>query len=284
MAHVPHGQQGSTPYVLTGPLGSSAGAQAVFNDPTHSDYVGALAGDDAVTGLDSPEVREVGANLVEAHGGVHGRFYYGRRPITLSGYIDASTLTQRNTRMDKLAMASDAMLSDATLTWTVTGGKQVFVNVRRQQPLRFSGSWVKNFLLAVVAADPRIYSYTLNSQTALARATDHTVENQGGTYSPPILARITGPGTNPVLRRTWNGTTLNLQFNGLTLAAGAYIDIDFRNKLIRRSDGANQYHTLDFITSSWWELGPGNNTIRLDWASGATAASVLRLDWRDAWL
>jgi hypothetical protein len=146
-------------YTLIGPDGTTA----VFNDPSDPNYVGVLS---EITGLDSPDVRESADDLVEMDGGIHGDFFYGRRPIVLNGVIlNPSSASARNARMDLLSRASDAMRGDAVLTWQPSGSVPQYVRVRRQQPLRVTGGWQKQFQLPLVAADPRIYSLSLNTST-----------------------------------------------------------------------------------------------------------------------
>lgn len=159
MALVPSGPQLSTKYVLTGPDGT----RCAFNDTTDVDYVGAIT---EIAGLDSPEVRENGENLTGFDGGVHGDFFLGRRPITISGTIyNVVSNEDRNNKITKLKQAAAALREDATLEWTPEGGEASFVKVRLQQPIRISGGWVKDFQLALIAADPRIYSTKVESFT-----------------------------------------------------------------------------------------------------------------------
>lgn len=131
------------------------GPRAVFNDTTDADFVGFLNPESS--GLDSPDIREDAADKVEDDGGVHGAFFAGRRPVVLQGAITASSATQRNERVDKLQRASLALRGDGTLSWTMTNGQQASITVRRQQPLRITKGFVKEFQLPLVAADPRIY-------------------------------------------------------------------------------------------------------------------------------
>lgn len=159
MALVPSGPQLSTKYVLTGPDGT----RCVFNDTTDVDYVGAIT---EITGLDSPEVRENGENLTGFDGGIHGDFFFGRRPITISGTIyNVVSNEDRNKKITKMLQASAALRDDATLEWTPEGGEASFIKIRRQQPVRVTGGWVKDFQLAFIAADPRIYSTKVESTT-----------------------------------------------------------------------------------------------------------------------
>lgn len=131
------------------------GPRAVFNDSTDEDFVGNLSPESS--GLDSPDIREDAADKVEEDGGVHGAFFAARRPVVLQGMIIASSASQRNERVDKLQRASLALRGDGTLSWTPTGGPFVYLTARRQQPLRITKGFVKEFQLPLVAADPRIY-------------------------------------------------------------------------------------------------------------------------------
>jgi len=156
-AILPSGPQLSTKYTLTGPDGTIA----TFNDPFDPNFVGSIT---EATGLDSPEVRENAENITGMDGGVHGSFFHGRRPITLSGTIyNVTSNEDRNIKITKLLQASNAMREDATLEWTPAGGERQFVKVRRQQACRITGGWSKSFQLLMVAADPRLYGTTAQS-------------------------------------------------------------------------------------------------------------------------
>lgn len=153
-------------FTLEGPDGT----KAVFNDSADGNYVGILAAAEC-SGLDSADVRDNGQERTEEHGGVHGNFYYGRRPIILAGTIIASSATQRNERAERLQRASNALTGDAKLSWTPTGGAARYAMVRRQQPLRVVGGWVKSFQLALVSADAYLQSDTLHELTANVEST-----------------------------------------------------------------------------------------------------------------
>lgn len=80
---VASGPQFGVKYVLTGMQGDAS--RITFNDPQDADHVGYLSN---ITGLDSPDVRESADDLIGDDGGVHGNFFYGRRPVVLEGMID----------------------------------------------------------------------------------------------------------------------------------------------------------------------------------------------------
>lgn len=145
-------------YTLTGPDGTVV----VFNDSTDPNFVGVLSPESS--GLDSPDVREDATDATEEDGGHHGDFFEGRRPVVLQGTIIASSVSQRNERVGKLKRATRALRGDATLEWQPTGGPKVELKLRRQQALRITKGFVKEFQAAMVAADIFPKSKTVNSK------------------------------------------------------------------------------------------------------------------------
>lgn len=271
MAYVPFSPQIGCKYVLT-----NGTVRAVFNDVSDADYVGVLSD---ITGLDSPDVREAAEDLVQADGGSHGQFWFGRRPITMTVQVanNVSALA-RDTRLDKLIRASNALRSDAILSWqnepiASTLGMQTWV--RRQQPLRISGGWVKTVQLALVSQYAPIFGATAKSSAATASGTGVVVENQGSYVSYPVL-RVTGASTNPQVAVTGGGT---LKTTGLTIAGGAYIDFDTLTHTATRNDGTSMNRYIDFTNmTAWPTLASGNSTVTL------TGGGTLTVFWRDAWV
>lgn len=291
----PSGPQWGVPYTLTGP----DGAIAVFNDDTSPYFVGVLSPESS--GLDSADVRENAADQVEADGGIHGNFYYGRRPIILQGTILANSSTQRNERIARLKRASNAMRDDSVLTFTPDGGLESFLKLRRQQPLRITKGWVKEFQLPMVAADPRIYGTTLTTVSAeaggapnagrtYAKAFDFSygaalsvgqifITNNGDAESPPII-KVYGPGVNPSLYNATTNETVSLIYS---LAAGEYLEIDLNARTVLLNGVTNRYSAVDFASTHWWMLQPDQNDIRLGYFS-FEAGAKFEISYRDAWI
>lgn len=272
-------QQGSAVYVLTTP----SGHRAVFNDQADSDYVGALGGEEAVTGLDSAEVRAAIFDRVEADGAIFGNFYHGNRPITLQAELVAATVAARNARENKLYQAlNDCMRGTGILEWTPSGSIPQFVYVRKYQPARIRGAFKKDLFISLIAADPYIYSITLNTVSGVAPATDQTITNEGNAAREPGLIRVTGP-TNGTLRiRNATPATQEIVLEGMpNLLAGEYIDIDPINRIVAHSSGADYYRYINYVETVWWQLQPGANTVSL---RGTNTTGSLRVDWRHAWL
>jgi hypothetical protein len=173
----PLGVEYGVKYTLTGPDGTVA----VFNDSSDPNFVGSLSPESS--GLDSPEVREDAQDATEADGGVHGNFFYGRRPVILQGTIGpASSAADRNAKVSKLLRASNAMRGDAVLKWKPAGAAvEVSLPLRRQQAVRLTKGYVKDFFLPLVSATAEIYSVVTSKSSIFVR-------NSVGASNPGTLA------------------------------------------------------------------------------------------------
>jgi hypothetical protein len=272
---VPNGPQFGVKYVMT----NAEGIRAVFNDPSDLDYVGWLTD---ISGFDSPEVREAADDLVGDDGGVHGTFYYGRRPVVLEGMIDSRPdNVERNRRMTRLQRASNAMRADSSLRWMPEGGVEQFLNIRRQQPLRITGSYLKSFQLSMVSADPRIYSAAVKEKIFAPNDHDEELENVGTTGSPPEVS-ITGPATAIEIHNHTTGAFIVFAA-AYSITSTQRLDIDFRNRTVVRENGTNVYGQVQFASTTWWDIVPGLNEIAWH-ATGTTANSAMTVRWRDAWI
>lgn len=271
---VPSGPQYGVKYTLTAPNG----ARCVFNDPEDADFVGWLTD---MTGMDSPDLREAADDLVGDDGGVHGDFFYGRRPIVMSGQIESRPDNiSRNVRMTRLQRASNVTRQDAVLRWSPEGGVEQTISVRRQQPLRITGAYNKQFQLALVAADPRIYSAAI-SEARLNPNVLTSVDNNGTMRTPPSVT-IFGPATAIEVHNHTNGEFVVFAPT-FALTAGQTLTIDFRNRTVFLNGTTNKYDQVTFGSTTWWELDPGTSNI--EWhATGTTGASVMVVQWQDAWV
>ena len=257
---------------------SNDGSRAVFNDPYDADYVGWLTG---ISGLDSPEVRENADELVGDDGGVHGDFFYGRRPVVFEGMIEPRPdNVSRNLRLTRLQRVTNAMRQDMTIRWAPEGGTEQTLKVRRQVPLRITGGYMKEFQLGVVAADPRIYGAEIKEQRFLPNAHTDYIENKGTMRTPPLIA-ITGPATTIEVHNHTTGQYI--VFNtGFALTTGQTIVLDHRAHSVKIGS-TSHYDKINFSSTDWWEIEPGRNTIALH-ATGTDANSAMLVQWQDAWV
>lgn len=254
-------------YTITAPSGVDGRAEvAVLNDPSSGNFVGYLLDS---SGFDSPEIRESADNIVEGDGGVHGSFYYGRRPFTLDiVVVPSSTTALSHARLDKLYRATNAMRSDGTIVWTETGGVAKVINFRRQQPIR-GPSQERRCLFAGVAADARIYSN-------VALTGSSPTVNAGNIGSLPTFT-LTPTGGNVVITNTTTSEALTLTVGAGGVATGSAVTVNFLTKTVVQG-GTGKYYAVTFPSSTWWEIIPGSNS----WT--VTNASSVSISVRSAWL
>jgi len=64
------------------------------------------------------------------------------------------------------------------------------------------------------------------------------------------------------------------------LAAGEYIDIDFKRQAVTDNQGRNQFST---VSGDWWYIQPGTNEIRF-LANAYDEVALANVKYRDSWL
>lgn len=266
MAYVPYSPQIGCKYVLTGPNGQ----RAVFNDQTDADFVGQLT---EITGLDSPEVRESADDLPSADGGQHGNFFFGRRPITMTGTVYGhSSMLERDTRLDKLRQASNCLQADGTLVWQnlpLASTLPMFTTVRRQQRLNISGNWVKEFQVLLVSEFAPLWSATSHDSGFMATG---VCENKGDYPSPPIITVRGGSSATVVENQT---TGKQIKFTAAMDGSDTVVDVINHAATV---GGVAANSRIDFVNSTWPTVNKGNNTFRI-----AAGPGTLRVQWYDAW-
>ncbi len=281
MAYVPFAQEIGAVYTIT----SAGGAVAVLNNPDSVNYAGMLS---EITGLDSADIRESASDRVESDGGDHGKFYFGRRPITMTVKVFGhGTALERAQKLDRLHRAATALRADSMMTWepTYAPGVGLQIPVRLQQPIRDTGPWAKDVQVALVSAQAVIQSQTQHTSAwaALNNSATITVENRGSYEAFPLI-EIAGASTNPRVANT-NGDELFTGPTGytLSLASGETVQIDTLNHTAtftagaRSGQSANRYINFS-STLKWPKLYAAGNTV-----FSGSGGGTFRLLWRDAW-
>lgn len=222
MASLAQGQQSSAVYWLV----NSEPYRAVFNDPSDPDNVGTLAGEDGITGLDSPDIREAAADLAEAHGGIHGDFWSSRRPVTITAQItpnQASTIDSREVLLERAKRASFAFSTDATLIW-FPGDPDAVATTRRNLVVdpSFEGDVVGNAPGVIQTGAP---GYGALPVAPWVNTTDAAITGQifqVAANNPLVGAnalRLNGTKDNTVTARSWIADTAS-GVNGMPVVAG----------------------------------------------------------------
>jgi hypothetical protein len=119
---------------------------------------------------------------------------------------------------------------------------------------------------------------------AATMATGSTIVTSLGAVPSHFTAQLYGPCTAPKLVNDTTGETIAFT-ESLTLAAGEYVEIDTRERtaFLLSDSSLSRLNYVDFTTTSWWRLEPGDNAIRYtprDADAGATAI----ITYRPAWL
>lgn len=288
-------------------MSAQDGTRAVLNDDTDPDFVGNVNGDGGITGLDSAEIREVADDNINEDGAIHGEFYQGRRPITVSAQVGGNTTPAvRNARGQRLLAAARALRvagvshRPGVIRWAPSGYPEMFARYRAQQPARESGQWVKEIALSLVAADPRIYavapqhlemspagsatagrtydrSYDVNYDWAPQRAVALPVNSGDG--DAPVVLTFYGPMDTMAAQNVTTGEEVSI--NG-SLSSSDVLVVDTKAKTAILNGTTNAFDRVQLDRTRWWGLAPGANDVRL-LANTFSGSAKLAVDWRDAW-
>lgn len=253
-------------------------------------------------GLGLPELRTSDTPRPQDHGLFWGNDYFGKRTFTLDVTILGDDAGDVAAKMDALTAAwQPPSGADATSPLTIDLPGQVARTLdgrprRAAYNLDNLKSGVIVATLQYEAADPRFYSAetvlstaaattgggrTYNRVYPLVYAAGGTggtvlVTNLGNFPSRPVL-RVNGPSNTPRIENITAGKFLAAN---LAVAAGEYLEFDLDAHTVLLNGTASRYGTL-VAGSSWWEIAPGDNSLRF---TSADSAGTLDVHFRSAWL
>lgn len=239
------------------------------------------------------------AGQVVQRAGDHGAWatpqFYGARTLTLTIHATAKTRALRD--VARAFMQQAIPVSDlATFRWDEPTPVQM--SVRRSGPI--TETYVTlcdvEFMVPLVAPDPRKYSTVLHSVSSTQAATAAGLAppltppftlpagappmyvacvNNGSFETRPTVT-ITGPISGPAVVNVTTGQAVS--FSGLTLASTDVLTVDFsaRQALLN-----GVYRPAD-IASSWWVMPPGSTTVQV--TGTASTGAQMTVAWRDAWI
>lgn len=234
---------------------------------------------------------------------------FGAAVFDLAGYCDAGTQTATQDAYDDLLgvlmgpgvhtfrFLRVGRLEEEQVSWTLAGGPDA--------PQEGWGAFVR-YAVTLEAADPRIYSSALKSASydptaslagggfampmdfstgglvfSTTTATELFVENQGNAPTPPIFT-IHGPVTNPIVD---NDTTVeSIVLNGLggvNLGTADTLVVDVGARAVYLN-GALRRDLVTVGGTTWFELQPGLNALRLRGTNMAAGVTSLAVSFRDA--
>lgn len=183
---------------------------------------------------------------------------------------------------------------------TVNDDRFITVYVRKltQQILASNSAGRIPMFISFEAPDPRINGAEENSESialstftggATFNATFNlsfgtgvsgtvTLNNAGNFKANPVV-RFNGPLTDPKLTNSTASSYVELA--GLTLGAGEYVDIDFRERSILKGGSTSVYNKLT-NTSTWWTLAPGDNN--LVFSAASSSSTTCTVTYHDTWI
>lgn len=268
------------------------------------------------TAYASPPVRQTLVARARRHGATDYTSLYDARAFTLTGEVWG--LSSASDRTADMWSAIDNLKSKLlpgsthTLRFKRTGKAEQILYVRPagevEIGLRTGASAVATWSVALVAADPRIYSYTEYSVQAdptlaltgrgvvwpltfplvfsgTAQTGSILAENAGTFGSYPVLV-VNGPATSPTIT---NSTTGEAIVTTATLASSSdslWIDTQTREVRLGGSSGTLRRDLVTLTSSTFFDLEPGVNELELT-EPGSTFVSgqtYLQCTWRDAWI
>lgn len=234
--------------------------------------------------LGFPVIRAVTEPRPDADGDLDTTAYLGPRTVTITGVVDAALGFTRQEIFDFLFAFCRPDLRPTLQYRLENDTEERFITLRADQ-----GSWPINWpgttgftlsfrapygiqekvlpeLASVDATEPveagRVYDLTFDrTYPASSPIGVVTMTNEGNAYAYPRLL-LYGPVEGPAIENQTTGK--RLEFPGLIIAGGDFLEIDTREKTIRLNGLAAQsrYSYLDFDVSEWWTVRPGANDIR----------------------
>lgn len=250
-------------------------------------------------GLEMPQTRIVQYNLAGEHFGYFVNALYGVRKFSFQGWVVGTSVTDFISKREALESALTILKGEQTLQIRLVNDRQIQIDaILEAIDFGLSEGYVvaAPFNLQFSASFPFLVSQNEYSNdvglssggggkvppdtmpAGLASGSNgviYAVNSGNAIYYP--TARFSGPATNPAIRNNTLGKEIRLT---VSLAAGEYIDVNFRRKTIADNLGRNRYDTK---VGDWWYLQSGTNEIRFT-ADVYNSQSSLNFKWRDSYL
>jgi len=258
----------------------------------------------------APTVRAQDKAFLFRQGGRAGSDYVGDRSWTLEIDVAEATPATMTTLLQALEEAFSPSADEVQTVFQapgLAGGVKTYLNARvRKRDIPMDIQYMNGLAeisIQLHSVDGRIRS--------LAESTDNVdlTSNAGGmtfdltfpltfgavdtggqitavnagSYPAPVVLRIDGPCTDPLVENITTGETIQLN---TTITDGNYIelDTDLRTVTLNGSaasgTGSSRYFTLD-PSSVWFDLAVGSNT--LEYRAPTDSGSTLTATWRDVW-
>lgn len=255
----------------------------------------------SLDGWDSPEVRAEFQERESDHGSWASPVYFGSRPITLTGTIEAQSRVALQGAMEQLYQA--ASLTDTTLIVWDNDPKQATVRRSGKVLAQYVSDRVATWSLLVTAADPRRYSTTLQTgSTGLPSSTGGlafpatfpitfsatvtpgqiSAANPGSMDTRPILT-IAGPVVAPTVAGLYPDGSVRQLIYSQDLQPGDVLTIDTDAHTAVLNGNASRRRFLS-VPSGWPTISAGGSVIYQFQSGTYNSSALLTASWRSAWM
>jgi hypothetical protein len=239
-------------------------------------------------GLVGMKTRERVRSRPGRHGVINTSRYRDAEPVVIVGELFGDDPDDAWAEYNAIATACAAAVdTDRQLRWsggTVLDLVEQRVRVSALSPPLEVARDVIRYQLTLRPADPRsfaqdlsivaggmvsgaiggkVYPYTYPRQYVDPEGSDAVFTVAGTDTTPPIL-RVYGLASAPRVILVSTGEEIRLTD---AVTAGSYVDIDVDAREVRLEDGTVRNDLYDFAESTWFELPPGPQTVRLLTAS-----------------
>lgn len=250
----------------------------------------------ALNGLGSPTPRQDVTDRAARHGAIDRTLFYSGRVLELQGVlsgIEADVWATFDSLKAKLALGSSHVLRFRRTGRLEDEQLEVIVASTVDDGTSYDAPGVVKYGVSLHAADPRIYSAALRSSSYFpgvaisGGGVDLPLAfplmfdtggagllevGNGGTFDTPPVLTITGPVVNPILDNVTTGKSIEFV---CVLGSSDVIEVDVAARSVTLN-GASRPDLLTPQATTWWELAPGTNEIRLR-GTGIVTPSLPRL-------
>ena len=262
----------------------------------------------------APSVRSVTEERVGGHGQIDNTLYLSAAAVTLSlrlwppnsglttmeafidelnGFLNPSlrcnlvcsndawaTSRQLNVRFDsRTAPVDNPVTIDVAVSWKAPMG----IWQAPVSTVQVTNAFV-TFSGGIAEISTGIGATTSGIPVLAGSSTGNPLALSAGNMTVPWIAKLYGPCTGPKFANDSVGLTLSFS-DSLVLAAGAYVELNSLNHTALRNSDPNDsvLGNLNFSASDWWQLQPGNNSLRY-YPTSASAGAVAQITFQTAWM
>lgn len=253
----------------------------------------------SLTGLGSPAPRQDVIDKAAQHGAIDRTRFYSGRVLEARGIYPGDTVwTALDALKGRLALGTAHVLRFRRTGLAEDEQLEVIV----ASPVDDSSSYEAALVewgVSLHAPDPRIYTAALRSDSydpsaAVAgggvgmplafplvfssNASGLFEVGNGGNFPTPPVLTITGPVVNPILDNVTTGESIKLVYS---LGESDTVEVDVAARSVTLN-GASRPDLLTPQATTWWELHPGTNQLRLRGTGMALGKTELACAYRDA--